>query len=80
MTIAERVRILNAFFAALGVEKNDIHSFLRAKRWLGTHKGLLNRLGVRFSTAGNILELYCFDFDTIDQAIEDYLGLSDLPF
>ena len=74
--------ILRMVFVAHGVnqEQNNIQNYLDTIKWLRVNKIKLHRWGVRFDTAMAYLNLYAFNFDTIETDIEKHLGLDQIPF
>ena len=65
---------LKLAFAAMGVKRegNNFAEFFTAKRWLVNNKMLLHRMGVKLWEAECYLELYAFNFDTLEEDFERF--------
>jgi hypothetical protein len=69
---------LKLLFIAHGIREsgNEFDKILDCKRWLINHKMSLHKIGVKLWEAECYLEIYAFNFDTLDEDFEKY----DLPF
>ena len=65
---------LKVVYAAHGVQEgnNNFTEYLDAKRWLKTHKMLLHNLGLKLYEAECWLEIYAFNFDTLENDFKEW--------
>ena len=78
MRSLETLDKLKLLFMAHGIHEsgNNFAEVLACKRWLINHKMLLHKEGVKLWEAEAYLELYSYNFDTIEEDYDNF----DLPF